>query len=273
MSGLVVSHLTGAENQANDPVAVVTGIGENIGRAIAVRLRRDGFRIVGTVYDADPLHGPGAPARVGLDEGRRIGEQQNWDVAWCDLSDDDACQALVDLVSSRHGRLDCIVHNAATWTYGPAVSVEDADWHRVYDVSVLGLMRLVRHGLRLLRASPCARVVALSSIAADSAGYAVAPYSAAKAAVSSAVRSLALELAPEGILVNAVAPGFIETSTNIEFNDPGSLRKRVGIIPLGRAGTPEEVAHVVSFLASPDLGFVTGTIVRIDGGQLAGGPR
>jgi NAD(P)-dependent dehydrogenase (short-subunit alcohol dehydrogenase family) len=269
----MISHLTDIQHQANDPVAVVTGTGENIGQAIAGRLRRDGFRIVGTVYDADPLRGPGAPARVGLDEGRRIGEKQGWDVAWCDLADDDACLGLIDLVRSRYGRLDCIVHNAATWTYGQALSVEDADWHRVYDVSVLGFVRLVRHGLRLLRASPSARVVALSSIAAELSGYAVAPYSAAKAAVSSAVRSLALELAPEGILVNAVAPGFIETSTNTEFDDPDSLRKRVGIIPLGRAGTPEEVAHVVAFLASPELGFVTGTIVRIDGGQLAGGPR
>ncbi len=268
-----VAHLSTRQAAGDAPVAVVTGAGRNIGRAIAKRLQEDGYRIIGTVFSDDPLEGTGAPARVETAEGQALGEQEGWDIVSCDLSDAGACAGLVDLATARYERLDCVVHNAATWTYGPALEVPDADWTRVFDVSVLALVRVVRAAEAMLKASPHPRVVALSSISADWAGIGVAPYSVAKAGVSALVRALAVELASSGILINAVAPGFIATTSNPQLEVPDDLRRRLSVVPLARAGLPEEVADVVSFLASPRLGFVTGSTVRIDGGQLAGGER
>jgi 3-oxoacyl-[acyl-carrier protein] reductase len=253
------------------PVALVTGAARNIGHAIANRLQEDGYQIVATVYAGDPLPGPGAPANVSISEGRELGERQGWDVLSCDLAASTACEELIRHVRERYRRLDCLVHNAATWTYGPALGVEDKDWQRVFDVNVLTIVRLVRAAHSMLRMAPQPRVVNISSIGAEWAGNGVAPYNVSKAGVSALTRALAVELAPDRILVNAVAPGFIDTSSNShELEDPSALQHHLRLIPADRMGLPEEVANAVSFLAAPRLGFVTGCVLRIDGGQLAG---
>jgi meso-butanediol dehydrogenase / (S,S)-butanediol dehydrogenase / diacetyl reductase len=253
------------------PVALVTGGARNIGHAIANRLHDDGFEIVVTIYEGDPLGGPGAPSRTTMDAGRDLGEKQDWDVLTGDLGDLGACEHLVNLVTERYGRLDCLIHNAATWTYGPALEVSDFDWRRVFDVDVLALVRLTRSAYPFLKRAPAPRVVAIGSIAAEWAGNGVGPYNVAKAGLNSLVRTLAVELAPDQILVNAVAPGLIETSTNgHELTDPDMTERHLLLIPMRRSGQPDEVARAVSFLASPELGFVTGSVLRIDGGQLAG---
>ena len=274
MSALALLH-TRSHPDAGAPVALVTGAARNIGLAIAGRLQTDGYQLVVTTYehtiDADR---PGGPASVGAAEAADLGAQHDWDVIGCDLADEGAVAELVSLVETRYGRLDCVVNNAATWAYGPALSISDAKWREVFEVNVLAIVRLVRAVHPLLCASPAARVVNLSSIGARWSGNGVAPYNVSKAAVSSLTRALATELADDRILVNEVAPGIIETSSNAhELNDPAIRSRRLALVPLGRTGTPEEVANVVALLASPALGFVTGSVVTIDGGQLAGARR
>lgn len=269
MSELEIAYLRPTVRDA--PVALVTGAARNIGYAIANRLQEDGYQIVATVYAGELLSGLGAPAKVSLSEGRELGERRGWDVLSCDLAAPGACEKLIGHMQERYRRLDCLVHNAATWTYGPALEVEDKDWLRVFNVNVLTIVRLVRAAHSLLRAAPEPRVVNISSIGAEWAGNGVAPYNVSKAGVSALTRALAVELASDRILVNAVAPGFIDTSSNShELENPSVLQHHLRLIPAGRLGLPEEVANAVSFLAAPQLGFVTGCVLRIDGGQLAG---
>jgi 3-oxoacyl-[acyl-carrier protein] reductase len=252
-------------------VALVTGAVRNIGRAISERLQEDGYQLVVTAYRDSSADRRGAPATIENEEARALGEQHDWDVLFCDVADARSCRDLVDAVAGRYGRLDCLVNNAATWTYGPALEVTDDDWRRVLEVNIVAPMRLVREAHGLLRASPAARVVNVSSIGAEWSGNGVAPYNVSKAGISSLTRALAIELADDGIAVNAVAPGFIDTSSNAhELDDDRALARRLALVPAGQPGRPEDVANLVSFLASPRLGFVTGSVVTIDGGQLAG---
>jgi 3-oxoacyl-[acyl-carrier protein] reductase len=254
------------------PVALVTGGARNIGRAIAARLEADGYQMVVTTFErAGPDEEPGAPASVAATEASALGADRDWDVVACDLADDKACGELISFVERRYGRLDCLVNNAATWTYGPALAVSDDDWRYVLEINVIAIVRLIRRSHALLRASYAPRVVNVSSIGAEWSGNGVAPYNVSKAGVSSLTRALAIELAEDGILINAVAPGFIETSSNAhELDHSDVLQRRLALIPAGAPGSPEDVANLVSFLGSPRLGFITGTVVTIDGGQLAG---
>jgi 3-oxoacyl-[acyl-carrier protein] reductase len=271
VSGFALIHST-PEPDPTLPVAVVTGGGRNIGRAIAARLREDGYQVLITVFDGRATQdAAGAPASVSTAEAAEIGERLGVDVVACDLADGNACRELVRLVADRYERLDCLINNAATWTYGPALGVSDDVWRYVLEVNVIAILRLIREAHPLLRAAPAPRVVNMSSIGAEWSGNGVGPYNVSKAAVSSLTRALAIELADDGIVINAIAPGFIVTSSNAhELDDPGVLGRRLALIPGGQPGQPDDVAHLVSFLASPRLEFVTGAVVRIDGGQLAG---
>jgi 3-oxoacyl-[acyl-carrier protein] reductase len=271
VSATAVVHARTSPNQ-NAPVALVTGGARNIGLAIATRLQADGYQVLVTTYEVPG--GPeaaGEPASVPRSEAVALGANRDWDVLACDLANPEACAELVAFITDRYGRLDCLVNNAATWTYGPALEVSDADWRLVLEVNVLAAVRLIREAHPLLRSSPAPRIVNISSIGADWAGNGVAPYNVSKAGVNSLTRALAVELADEGILVNAIAPGFIETSSNEhELGDAEVLGRRLALVPASKPGAPKDVANLVSFLASPDLAFVTGSIVTIDGGQLAG---
>jgi NAD(P)-dependent dehydrogenase (short-subunit alcohol dehydrogenase family) len=272
-SGFAVAHeRTARDRQA--PVALVTGAARNIGAATAARLQEDGFQIVATVFAEVELEGPGAPYSMALDEARALGAERDWDVLACDLADAAACAELLRFVRDRHGRLDALVCNAATWTYGPALETRDEAWRHVLEVNVVAIVRIVREAHDLLRAAPSPRIVNVSSIGASWAGNGVAPYNVAKAGVSALTRALAIELVDDGILVNAIAPGVIDTTSNaLELAAGVTRARRLALVPVGRPGTPEEVAHLVSFLASPRLGFITGEVVTIDGGQLAGAAK
>lgn len=265
------AHLVG-ELDSSRPVALITGGASNIGHAIATRLEDDGYHILTTTYPGHSTQPKsGDPVYVTIDEARELGARMQWDVVVCDLASGTDCSALIDLIQSRYGRLDCLVNNAATWTYGRIEEIGDDQWRHVLEVNVLAPVRLVREGRELLRASAAPRVVNIGSSAGFFPEAGVGPYCVSKAAVHALTQWLAIELARDSVLVNAVAPGFIETSTNSLCRDDDKvLALRLKTIPLGRPGTVDAVAHVVSFLASPNLDFVTGEIFRCDGGFLAG---
>jgi len=236
--------------QASDVerVALVTGASTGIGLAVAQRLRRDGYAL------GFHTHGDDAEDRARFEE--VTGGEGVWVAA--DLSDPDAASRLVDEVVSGLGRLDVLVNNAGISLAKPALELTAEDFDAVFAVDVRAAFLLSVAAAEPMRRQGNGAIVNVTSVHEHVPRPGLALYSAAKAALGMLTRSLALELAPE-IRVNAVAPGAIATERNVEAD---SLSDE---IPLGRPGTPEEVAAVVAFLAGDESAYVSGASVVVDG--------
>jgi NAD(P)-dependent dehydrogenase (short-subunit alcohol dehydrogenase family) len=230
--------------------ALVTGAATGIGEATATRFRAEGAEVIGV---DTALGYPGLVA---------------------DVSDADEVAEAVRAA----GRLDICVANAGISLMEPFLEGDPASWERVLRVNVLGVMHTLQAAARAMPHG--GRLLATASIAGQHGEAGAAAYCASKAAVIGLVRALSIELAPNGITVNAVAPGQIDTHMNRTDLDivaqrtgrPAAVVLRDHLernVPAGRLGTPEEVAAVFAFLASDDAAFITGEVVRIDGGELA----
>jgi len=228
--------------------ALVTGASTGIGLAVAQRLRRDGYAI------GFHTHGDDAENRARFEE--VTGGEGVWVAA--DLSDPDAASRLVDEVVSGLGRLDVLVNNAGISLAKPALELTAEDFDAVFAVDVRAAFLLSVAAAEPMRRQGNGAIVNVTSVHEHVPRPGLALYSAAKAALGMLTRSLALELAPE-IRVNAVAPGAIATERNVEAD---SLSDE---IPLGRPGTPEEVAAVVAFLAGDESAYVSGASFVVDG--------
>ena len=240
-----------------DRVAIVTGAGSGIGRATALRLAADGYGVTLVGRRVDRLM---ETANLTGDPGRTL-------VSNCDVTDAEAVTAMITATQERFGRIDVLVNNAGISRTATFSTVTLAGWREVMACDVESIVLVTQTALPDLLVSH-GSVVNVASVAGLGGDPGMTMYNAAKGAVVNLTRSLAVELAPRGVRVNAVAPSLTTTDATADIS-PDDVAQFVQRIPLGRAAEPEEIADVIAFLAGPDARFVTGVVLPVDGGLRA----
>jgi 3-oxoacyl-[acyl-carrier protein] reductase len=239
------------------PVALVTGASRGIGAACAEALAHAGHD-VGVAYLSDEA-GARATATAVEAAGRRAVTHR------ADVSDEGAAAELVAAVEEGLGELDALVLNAGVTRDGPALRMGGDAWRDVLDTNLSGAFYTARPALRGMLRRRAGTIVAVSSVVGLGGNAGQANYAAAKAGMIGLVRALARECGSRGVRVNAVAPGYIETDMTAALT--AEQRERIqALAPLGRLGTPADVAAVVTFLCSPAAAYVTGVVLPVDGG-------
>ena len=237
-------------------VALVTGASRGIGAAIALELARRGLRVVGTATTPSGAQAlaqalaafPGCAGRV------------------LDVTDGPASDALIDTVVKEWGSIQVLVNNAGITRDNLAMRMKDEDWDAVIDANLKGVFRMSRAVMRPMMKQRYGRIINITSVVGASGNPGQANYAAAKAGVAGMTRALARELGSRKITVNCVAPGFIETDMTAGLGEAQEAALQ-GQIPLGHLGKPEDIAHAVAYLASPEASYVTGQELHVNGGM------
>ena len=237
-------------------VAVVTGGSRGIGKSICERLASDGARVAVVARDA---------ARA-EDVAKQLAGDGHKGYA-CDVSDSAAVDALVKQVEADFGSLDIVVNNAGVTADNLLVRIDDDAWNKVIDTNLKGAFNLTRAAARGMMRRRKGRIINITSVVGLTGNKGQANYSASKAGLIGLTKSVAKELASRNVLVNAVAPGFIETEMTAELGEDAKSAL-MGQIALGRLGSPSDIAAVVRFLAGPDASYITGQVLVVDGGMV-----
>jgi len=246
----------------NTPVVLITGALTGIGRATALAFASDGARVVAS----------GRRPELGyalVKELRSVGAEAEFLQA--DVRQEDEVRRLIDQTFELFGRLDVAVNSAGTEGKPGPITEQTVDGYRaVFDSNVLGVLLSLKHELRVMLPQKHGSIVNISSTYGRRGGVGASVYSASKHAVEGLTQSAALEAAPAGVRVNAVAPGPIDTDMLSRFT--GTAERKAGLapgVPLLRLGTPQEIAQAIVFLASDKAAFITGQVFGVDGGKMA----
>jgi 3-oxoacyl-[acyl-carrier protein] reductase len=237
--------------------ALVTGAGSGIGRAIALKFGQEGYRVAATDIDA------GSAATTAEAIRARGGDALGLPL---DVADSGDAEHGVSEALGRLGRIDVLVNNAGIVWQEPMSTLSDADWARVMGVNLTGAFYMARAVLPAMRERGSGRIINISSVLSTVARPLNGPYAASKGGLNALTRALALEVARDGITVNAVAPGHIKTPLTEPMFTESVVRAFQERIPLGVLGEPEWVADAVFFLASPAARYITGQVLFVDGG-------
>ncbi|CAG9254197.1 3-oxoacyl-(acyl-carrier-protein) reductase FabG [Burkholderia diffusa] len=245
------------EKTLDKQVAIVTGASRGIGRAIALELARQGATVIGTATSESGA----AAITAGFAEAGVTGRG-----AVLNVNDAAAAEALIDATVKEFGALHVLVNNAGITQDQLAMRMKDEDWDAVIDTNLKSVFRLSRAVLRPMMKARGGRIINITSVVGSAGNPGQANYAAAKAGVAGMTRALAREIGSRGITVNCVAPGFIDTdmTKTLPEEQQAALKTQ---IPLGRLGSPEDIAHAVVFLASPQAGYITGTTLHVNGGM------
>jgi len=244
-----------------DQVAIVTGGSRGIGRAIARCFAAEGAKVA-IIYK-----GSRDAAESLVQEIRQAGGEAM--AVQCDVADFAAVQQCVAEVLQKWGAVDILVNNAGQIKDGLFLQMDPKNWHQVLDTNLGGTFNFSRAVIEGMFRRRKGRIINISSVAAEHVNRGQCNYAASKGAINSFTRALATEVASRGITVNAIAPGFIETDMSEAVrNVAGETIKKM--IPMRRYGTPEDVARVALFLASPDADYITGQVITVDGGLSLG---
>lgn len=238
--------------------AIVTGGSRGIGRAVAVRLAKDGMNLVIN------YRGNSAAAEETVRLCRELGAEVL--LVQGDVSRAEDCEKLAAQAKEAFGRVDVLVNNAGITRDGLLARMTEEDFRAVLDVNLVGPWNMMKAVNRIMMKQRYGRIVNLSSVTGLMGNMGQTNYAAAKAGILGMTKSYAREVASRGITVNAVAPGFIDTDMT-EAMPEGAKDKIVTEIPMGRTGKPEDVAEAVAFLASEQAGYITGEVLRVDGGM------
>lgn len=239
----------------NGKVALVTGASRGIGRAIARTLAENGADVA-VIYA-----GQQEKAEALCEELRAMGVRSN--PYQCNVADFDAVKETVAAVTKDLGGVDILVNNAGITRDGLVYSMKEEDFDSVIDVNLKGTFNFIKHCYPGFVRKRAGRIINISSVSGIMGNGGQANYSASKAGIIGLTKAMARELAGRGICVNAVAPGFIDTDMTEKIDKNNAL---LGQIPLGRTGKPEDVAAAVLFLAGDGAGYITGEVLRVDGG-------
>ncbi|PIR07152.1 MAG: hypothetical protein COV55_01835 [Candidatus Komeilibacteria bacterium CG11_big_fil_rev_8_21_14_0_20_36_20] len=235
--------------------ALVTGAARGIGRGIALALAKEKYNVV----ISDVLM---ADCKKVAQEIKKIGADCL--AVKCDVSKKTEVENLMAKISQKFKKLDVLVNNAGIYPAVPFEKMTEADWDKVISVNLKGIFLCTKSALKIM--PKASRIINISSIAAFVGFEGLTHYCASKGAINSMIRVLALELAPQKITVNAIAPGAIETPGASKSLTEEAKQQTIAMIPLSRFGLPQDIANAVTFLASEKSDYITGQTIIVDGG-------
>jgi 3-oxoacyl-[acyl-carrier protein] reductase len=245
-----------SEPRFEGQVALVTGASRGIGAAIALALAQRGLRVTGTATTDD------GAARISL----ALSAFPGCGGKNLNVNDAAAAELLIDSLVKEHGGLQVLVNNAGITRDMLAMRLKDDDWDAVLDTNLKAVFRMSRAVMRTMMKQRYGRIINITSVVGASGNAGQVNYAAAKAGVAGMTRALARELGSRNITVNCIAPGFIETDMTAGLSED-QQKGLLAQIPLGHLGKPQDVAHAVAFVASPQAAYITGQEIHVNGGM------